>query len=808
MLRVDRQVAGLLLTYLAFFVYGSMAPLHWEAQPLLKAWHGFLALDGPRWQSDNRVDIAVNTLLLVPLSFGLAYAVAYAGLGTWARWIGWLLIWPLLVCLSVVVEFSQTFFPPRDPSWTDLAAQWTGSGVGLLLFAAFGARVRQHHLGIKEARNLGERSHRWLSIYLFLLLAYNLMPLDLTVSPVELYRKWRDGRVLLLPFLNVNLRDLDGWYEVFSDVALWLPVGLMWRLAGRQRSWGEVVRLGFLCAATLEVAQLFVLSRVTDSTDVLLGGLGVGLGAAALPWLRRLRLADPAQQARVMKLAFWAWALTATLALWLPFDFSFDGFSVDRVVDVITRVPFRTYLFRGEFAALSEILRKLLVFLPGGLLLGAWTIHQRALRPWRWLLPAFAMALVLEAGQLLLPGKVPDLTDAALGCLGAWIGWRLARAGGSLMVAPKRDLSAAGHPMPTPLPIAWTERPTLTKGPPLLPTGLAVQALLVVSMAASLWLLSRLPGVPYNLAKLMPTGLPGVAAAFGLALAAWWMLAAPLGMFGPAQAGPGQRAFWGHKRRLVWPVLLLVHPVISFLVLRAAVPLEMIHKVVGTPVLALGGPWEDLVRYLALHLCVLLPLLGGALVVRTALRPTSLPDLLMWAFLASFLFWPLHWVVVDQAGTDNLVELMQGGGSLGSSLALATAWFLVATAGSAIAAACASADLAAARRWRLLALALTCMALAPSLYGAGLEDSLLKYGQGFSALQFMVSASRDTYATGGELAARALAALLLQVLAVALLQAWGWHASSGTPKAVTPPRQAQPRYGHASRLESRVPPRI
>ncbi|MDO9091413.1 MAG: VanZ family protein [Rubrivivax sp.] len=774
---MDRQVAGLLLAYLAFIVYGSLAPLNWEAQPLSQAWQAFLALEGPRWRGYSRVDIAVNTLLLVPLSFGLAYAVAHAGLGTGARWLGWFLIWPLVACLSVAVEFSQVFFPPRDPSWTDVVAQWTGSALGLLLYAAFGARVRRQHLGISQARGLGERSHRWLGIYLFLLLAYNLMPLDLTVSPVELYRKWRDGRVLLLPFVNASPADPQWWYELFSDVALWVPVGLMWCLDGRQRSLGQVLRLGLLCAAALEVAQLFVLSRVTDSTDVLLAGVGVVLGAAALPWLRRMRAADPARQALVMQLAFGVWVLTATVALWLPFNFSFDGFGMASVVEATTRVPFRTYLFRGEFAALSEILRKLLVFLPGGLLLGAWTVHQRAGRPWRWLLPAFVLALVLEAGQLLLPGKVPDLTDALLGCLGAWFGWRLARAGsGMLKAADPVDHSKVLAPSP-----ARRERELVH--------GYLPQALLVAGLAVALWLLSRLPGVPYNVAKLMPAGGAGVAAAIGLALVAWWMLAVPLGMFDSVLAGTAKAAGAGRRRRLLWPALLLGHAVISFAVLRAAVPLQMLHKVVGTPVLGLGGPWEDLVRYVALHLCILLPLLGGALLVRTLLRPATLPDLLLWGFVAAFLFWPLHWVVVDQAGTDNLVELMQGGGSLGSSLALATGWLLVATAGSALAAACMAAGLARARRWQLLALAGVSLALAPVLYGAGLEDLLLKYERGFSALQFIVSANRDAYATGPELAARAAAVLLLQVLSVAMLQAWHWHRPGpAAPGPKQPPR--------------------
>lgn len=272
----------------------------------------------------------------------------------------------------------------------------------------------------------------------------------------------------------------------------------------------------------------------------------------------------------------------------------------------------------------------------------------------------------------------------------------------------------------------------------------------------------------------MPPGFEGLLSAASLAFMAWWMLAVPVALLEPA------RARW---RR--WsPLLLPAHALVGFAVLRLGVPLTMLHKVIGDPVLGWGGPWEDLGRYLALHACVLMPVLGAAWLVRTVRQPRALPGLLAWALGMALLFGPLHWVVVVQAGTDNLVELMRDGGGIGTSLALGTGWLLVATAGSALAAAAQP-----GRRGALLALGVVALAIAPLLFGLGLEPVLVKYGRAFSALQFIVSAGRDRYAVGAELALRAALALGGLTLAVAAAQALPWRAVSAAdgPGGMPPP---------------------
>jgi len=281
-----------------------------------------------------------------------------------------------------------------------------------------------------------------------------------------------------------------------------------------------------------------------------------------------------------------------------------------------------------------------------------------------------------------------------------------------------------------------------------------------------------LPGMPYNVAKLMPASAAGLLSALGVALALTWMLVAPLWLLAP------QRRTW----RLAFPLLLLGHGLVAFVALRLMVPLPMLHKVIGTPVLGWGAlsVLEDAGRYVALHAAFVLPVLGAAWLVRVLTAPAALADLLWWAACSLLLLAPVHGVVVMAAGTDNLVELMRGGGGIGSSLALATGWGALATAGSALAAAWAAGAPPAGARpaWRrgpLLGLALVAALLAPGFLQAGLEPAVIKYERVFSAAQFLLSAGRDRYAQGPELLLRAGVALATAGLLVALLQVPAWR---------------------------------
>lgn len=825
----DRRIAGLWLGLLAFFVYGSWAPLALVPQPPAEAWTRFLALPGPWQDNAARTDLAVNFLLMVPLAFGAAYLLATLTSRAWRRGLT-VLVWPALAVLSVAVEYGQMFLPPRVPSWTDVAMQLLGSAIGLGLHALLGERARSLVAGLSGRLPPLQRLHHGLIVYLLVLLISQLMPLDLSISPVELYRKWRDGRVVLLPFSALPPGLFDAGWQLGADLLLWLPVGALWWLAPGRPAWPALAARALALVLVVELLQLFVLSRVSDVTDLFVGTAGVLAGAGLARALRHWGDWPASRQRALLLGALAAWGLGTVAVLWLPFDFDPQRATAQAWWASVSRLPFATYLQRSEYGALGEILRKLAVFLPGGLLLALLAQLAGGHSPAAWprLLALGAMALVLEAGQVLLPSKVADLTDAALGLLGGYLGWRVGRglAQGSPAPSPARAqgspapgsaLAGAGagargpavagrgvlREPPPPAPgEARSARRASTEAAPAGPApsaagpGLAWVAVAVAALALLLWLLARFPGVPYNVVKLLPASGAGVLSALGLAAALAWMLAAPSWLLAE------RRRPW----RLALPLWLLGHGLLAFAVLHLSAPPAMLHKVIGTPVLGWGAAsvLEDAGRYLALHAAFMLPLLGGMALVRLATAPRTLADLLWWAAWALVLFVPVHAVVVVGAGTDNLVELMRGGGGVGASLALAAGWGALATAGAALAAALAARQGPAGgpRAWRrgpLLVLAVLAGLGAPALLAAGLEPSLFKYGQLFSAAQFLLSAGRDAYAQGPELALRAAVALAGAVGLVALLQAPGWRALARGERRrpARAPRGLGPRGGRA-----------
>jgi hypothetical protein len=210
--------------------------------------------------------------------------------------------------------------------------------------------------------------------------------------------------------------------------------------------------------------------------------------------------------------------------------------------------------------------------------------------------------------------------------------------------------------------------------------------------------------------------------------------------------------------------------------LYAGVDLESIHDVVGTPVWGLWGAGESVLRLAVLLLGALWSLaLGAAVSGRLVPAPQRVVGAVR---LLAHGLWvaPLwHAVVVVFAGTDNLTELMAGGGGVGASLGLLGYGALLGwTACEALAA------VAEARpgRWLKFLLWLT----VASGVGYGLarlatESTLVKYDQVFSALQFLLSTDRGHYAGGGALLLRffvaQLAGVCLACLSMLTVQ-WAW----------------------------------
>jgi glycopeptide antibiotics resistance protein len=304
-----------------------------------------------------------------------------------------------------------------------------------------------------EVREPAALSERLAWAYLAFVFAYNVLPLDLTLSAVEVFHKWREGKLILIPFAGLPADPAQALYEVITDALIWLPPAFLLRYRGGRTS-ARAWWLGFAAALVLEVLQLFVYSRVSDVTDLFTAALGAWVGARLGARIGRGGGASPAARPSaalgVPLLLALGWVLVLMVLFWYPFDFRSDGAFVRERMGFLERVPFEVYYYGTEYRAITEVFHKILFFAPLGMFL-AWFVGGL---PWLWrayaaggsVLVIIVAALGIELGQVLLPAKFPDTTDWLLESAGGLMGYALFRGIRARLAAkPRRRAEPARH---------------------------------------------------------------------------------------------------------------------------------------------------------------------------------------------------------------------------------------------------------------------------------------------------------------------------------------------------------------------------
>ncbi len=423
-----RWFAVAALAFLALAVYGSLVPLRFQVLPWEEVLRRWRQISFHPMGLDKRSDFVANILLFIPLAWFFMGALCVdrrrsAGL------CAFLLVAPLCAALSVGIEFVQIYFPPRTVSLNDIAAESAGACLGCLLWLGAGQRSTDWARGLWTNWSARGLAARILPGYLAALVVIHLMPFDLTISPVEVFRKYRDGKIALLPFTTYASPSqfLD---KTFWNVCYFLPAGVLLAYlpaggrprGGERRAWLGVLGLGAALAATVEFMQIFVFTRYFDTTDIVTGSLAVLAGWSLALAFRRTEM--PAGLVRRLWLP--AWLLLAVYFTWQPFDFVLDSSFAHERLARVSVVPFSDYYAGTEYNAFDQFLRKALLFAPLGVLL-AWSLSAR-LPGMVVLLGAMILAAVLEAGQLFLPDRYASATDVLVESVGAWLGyWLTAR---------------------------------------------------------------------------------------------------------------------------------------------------------------------------------------------------------------------------------------------------------------------------------------------------------------------------------------------------------------------------------------------
>jgi VanZ family protein len=422
-------------------IYGSFVPFDFQPRPFSAAVEEFAAaFFTPWWRLDGLSDLGANVLLFAPVGYfalGLLTSGRERG-GSAAGAI--LLVNVSSLALSILLEFGQLWCPHRDASWRDVAAQLAGCLSGCVMWSATGERTIAWMGRWQTSAVGGPRLVAFLPWYALGLALYRVSPLDLTISPAQLVRKYRKGRIVLMPFADTP--DWESFSRAMFDGLLCLPLGMfiavMFRQENNQSRLLRTVRwlLPALVAGLYELAQLPVYSRYCSMTHAILGTLFAWCGMLLMD--RKLSTSShPASDERRGKPWQWCVVTVACAAIvfaisCFPFDWNGDVVAAELRWRGMWRVPFAALLRGSELNVTSIFVEKLAMFAPLGLL-GWRFVHSLGGRPtgrrWYllgWLVCCMAFAFLIELAQVYLPSRTPDASDALLagfGCsLGMWIG--------------------------------------------------------------------------------------------------------------------------------------------------------------------------------------------------------------------------------------------------------------------------------------------------------------------------------------------------------------------------------------------------
>ena len=388
-----------------------------------------------------------------------------------------------------------------------------------------------------------------------------------------------------------------------------------------------------------------------------------------------------------------------------------------------------------------------------------------------WQGKSFALALLAGVAGFLAVGGFDSMFDAPRLIL---LFGLLVAASGTVYGQPAKIIVDKGPPkapvnIQTPSTSASRQRETAVDS--RLPSSLgwrklaAAMAWKLLFLAVAIFLFTRLPFVPYNIREL-PNPFHPLIAPLLLAAFIFWTFGVP-GVIARWLAGTGPSGAW-------LPLIIVCHGLTSWVMLHFAVLPESIHDVIGSPTLQWAGQTEYVARFVPLVSVLTLQIVGGALLANAgAVRRAAA---LLWWVLASILLLPLQYlVIVEQAATDNLTELMANGASGGAFLMMALYLLLIGFVGSLLAASHFRSD--PSRIFIVLAVVALSLPAGYVLVDAGTASVIVKEQKVFSALQFLLSPDRTHYAAGLTLWLRFAIAHLGLVLLIAFTQHTIWMGS-------------------------------
>jgi glycopeptide antibiotics resistance protein len=417
--RLERLRLPALLGYIVVLLLATMTPFVPDPDPgrmMLR----LAAAAHPQLRPADIVDAARNIVLFA--GWGLVWMATAPPQHAWrsiARATG------TGAAMSFTLEVCQLASRNRYSSILDVITNTTGSFLGALFLAALVRTVSEHrerksYFGLPAA-----------------LLAGGYGTGALLEATIPLFRDqvpgWLHGGPLVRASYALSMFRWNSIFDLaYEDLVLFFPAGALAVVALAERGMDHSRAARRAMLGGLAIATLAELVHAPLGEPIILGSIIVNAGGVALgAWAAGRWLSPFSQQFRganrprvlvalySLVLVVWAWrpllpegtvaAMAAKLRghWWVPLAMTGSRMDMYSVADVC--VPF--------FLAV-----------PLGALLAVWPLRQAGAL--RTALPGLYFAAALEAGQLFIVGRSPDVTDFLIAAAGVISGWLVLRRAG------------------------------------------------------------------------------------------------------------------------------------------------------------------------------------------------------------------------------------------------------------------------------------------------------------------------------------------------------------------------------------------
>lgn len=416
----------------SFIFYGTLIPFDFTppAVPFAQRFQDLITLKSLAEHTHlSKMDVISNVLLFIPFGFFSSLLMRQARINSFFVFIS---VPFMSVLVSTTVEILQFYSPERVSSLFDIVINtlggFTGTLLALLIFGFFNNWIvplwnKLLHQKIFILITL---------IYGFILFMGALVPFDISIQISDLKEAVKN--IHFIPFSSVG--DVAIYKtSLIRDGLLFALFSFLCHFSMRLYTTHKIpffiisVLLTLFLSVCIEFSQLFIVSRNTDTTDIVIALIGSIAGSGIALQIERIimssvfsRLGLGSHSFSFLKLFFligYGWFLFYFLMAPLNFTFSLE--EARQHLSWHHLIPFYAYWARTDFYALKDLVFTLLLYVPLGAILKANFLPLKGARIWA-VFSCLIFASLMEGLQFFQPGRVPDITDVLSGLTGGWIG--------------------------------------------------------------------------------------------------------------------------------------------------------------------------------------------------------------------------------------------------------------------------------------------------------------------------------------------------------------------------------------------------